>query len=277
MHARDLDQEAGAERRVEVGDADAALVLGLPQVGPRGRRRLDLVGVVGEADDLEERSPGPSAPAPRRSGPCSRRLLATGYGSTRSWSIATSAGPGSCSITSIGGLARAAFTLAIWSTDSIGSSAMSALLVGLAEGRHQHVAVRLLPAAGEGREHEAAWPAPRSAREKLHGAERERARHQAAAGEGSWFDSCGCRLRGRCAEDRDGFACRPARTRTALPALRGSRAGGARLGDLDGAARRRCAPRARSMAPSGRPISTVPARPSPPSARCADARAARTP
>ena len=32
-----------------------ALEFRLPQVGPRGRRRLDLVGIVGEADDLEER------------------------------------------------------------------------------------------------------------------------------------------------------------------------------------------------------------------------------
>ena len=48
-------------------------------------------------------------------------------------------------------------TLAIWSTESIGSSTISACCC-LAVGRHQHVAVRLLPASGEGREHErVAW------------------------------------------------------------------------------------------------------------------------
>ena len=68
--------------------------------------------------------------------------------------MATSAGPGSCSITSIGGLARAAFTLAIWSTDSIGSSTIAALAFALRKCRHQHRLVRLLPASREGREHQ---------------------------------------------------------------------------------------------------------------------------
>ena len=80
--------------------------------------------------------------------------------------MATSAGPGSCSITSIGGLARAAFTLAIWSTDSIGSSTIVGVGVGLAEGRHQHVLVGLLPAAGEGREHQRAGLGVAESRER---------------------------------------------------------------------------------------------------------------
>src|SRR3954454_13859288 len=54
-HLGDLDQPAGPERRVEIGDADAALELGLPQIGPGGWRRLDGFRIVGEADDLEER------------------------------------------------------------------------------------------------------------------------------------------------------------------------------------------------------------------------------
>src|SRR5207249_10135585 len=37
VHARDLDQEAGAERGVEVGDADFAFVFWLPEISPRGR------------------------------------------------------------------------------------------------------------------------------------------------------------------------------------------------------------------------------------------------
>ena len=43
-----------AERGVHVGQANAALVFRLPEVRPRGRRILDLVRIVGEANDLEE-------------------------------------------------------------------------------------------------------------------------------------------------------------------------------------------------------------------------------
>ena len=58
------------------------------------------------------------------------------------------------------------------------------VVVGLAERRHQHVLVRLLPAAGEGREHQAPRLGQRLMPGKgVHGAERKCARHEAAPGE----------------------------------------------------------------------------------------------
>jgi hypothetical protein len=53
----------------------------------------------------------------------------------------------------------------------------------LAVCRHENIAMRLLPAAGEGREHDALGLRIGNAGEKLHRAERERARHQGSAGQ----------------------------------------------------------------------------------------------
>ena len=90
------------------------LYSGFQQVRPRGRRLLDLVRVVGQADDLEEHR------RPERVLRLRDQLavvLALGDPGQRLDQVLgdrpVSAGPGSCSITSIGGLLRFAVTLAI--------------------------------------------------------------------------------------------------------------------------------------------------------------------
>ena len=206
VHPGDLHEEAGAERRVQVGDADPAPVLGLPQVGPGGRRRLHLLGIVGQADDLEER---------RRA----HRLLRVGdqvavMGGLGRWvgldEVLGDGREGGARIVQhhvdrrvgaggldLGDLVDREHRI----EDDVAARA-------LAEGRHQHGPVRLLPAPREGREDELARLRVGQAREGLGGAESQGAGEEAAAVQGhgrlSWLgvDWRGCGGRGLSGGDR---------------------------------------------------------------------------